>query len=35
MRLMPARQVLGLHVKAEQGTLGFPFPAGTGFAADR
>ena len=33
MRLMTARQVLGLHVKAEQGTLSFPFPAGTGFAA--
>ena len=33
MRLMPARQVLDMHVKAEQGRLSFPFPRGTGFAA--
>ncbi len=35
MRLFPAGVALGLHVKAEQGTLAFPFPAGTGFGAIR
>jgi hypothetical protein len=33
MRLMPAGVALGLHVMAEQGTLPFPFPAGTGFGS--
>jgi hypothetical protein len=35
MRLMPAAVGLRLHVMAEQGTLPFPFPAGTGFASIR
>lgn len=29
--LMPARVLLDLHVRAELGTLRFPFPKGTGF----
>ncbi len=31
LRLMPAAMVLDVHVRAEAGTLTFPFPPGTGF----
>lgn len=31
LRLMPVSSVLDLHVRAEHGTLTFPFPKGTGF----
>ncbi len=31
LRLMPIAMVLDVHLRAERGTLKFPFPAGTGF----